>query len=99
MNLLRNANDALLERRVNDARITVRSWAENDRAVVTVTDNAGGITEEILEKIFDAYFTTKDLGKGTGVGLFISKNIIENNLGGRLSVRNVEGGAEFRIEV
>ena len=99
LNLLRNAKDALLERRVKDARITVRSWAENDRAVVTVTDNAGGITEEILDKIFDAYFTTKDLGKGTGVGLFISKNIIENNLGGRLSVRNVEGGAEFRIEV
>ena len=99
LNLLRNAKDALLERRVKDARITVRSWAENDRAVVTVTDNAGGITEEILDKIFDAYFTTKDLGKGTGVGLFISKNIIENNLGGRLSVRNVEDGAEFRIEV
>jgi C4-dicarboxylate-specific signal transduction histidine kinase len=99
LNLLRNAKDALLERRVDDARITVRSWAENDRAVVTVTDNAGGITEEILDKIFDAYFTTKDLGKGTGVGLFISKNIIENNLGGRLSVHNVEGGAEFRIEV
>jgi C4-dicarboxylate-specific signal transduction histidine kinase len=99
LNLLRNAKDAMLEQGVNDARITVRSWSENARAVVTITDNAGGIKEEILDKIFDAYFTTKDLGKGTGVGLFISKNIIENNLGGRLSARNVEGGAEFRIEV
>lgn len=99
LNLLTNAKDALLERGVADARIKVRSWAENGRAVVTVTDNAGGIKEEILNKIFDAYFTTKELGKGTGVGLFMSKNIIETNIGGRLSVRNVEGGAEFKIEV
>jgi len=99
LNLFMNSRDAFLERGVSDARITVRSWAENGRAVITVTDNAGGIKEEILDKIFDAYFTTKELGKGTGVGLFMSKNIIEQNMGGRLSVRNVDGGAEFRIEV
>ena len=58
----------------------------------------GGIPEEILGKIFDAYFTTKPLGKGTGVGLFMSNTIVDR-LGGRLSVRNVTGGAEFRIEV
>ena len=99
LNLFMNARDALLEQRVTDAQITVRSWAEHGKAVLTVTDNAGGIKEEILDKIFDAYFTTKELGKGTGVGLFMSKNIIEQNMGGRLSVRNVNGGAEFKIEV
>lgn len=99
LNLLTNAKDAFLEQGVTDARITVRSWAENGRAVVTITDNAGGIREEILGKIFDAYFTTKELGKGTGVGLFMSKIIIEKNMGGRLSARNVEGGAEFKVEV
>ena len=99
LNLFMNSRDAFVERGVTDARITVRSWAEDGRAVITVTDNAGGIKEEILDKIFDAYFTTKELGKGTGVGLFMSKNIIEQNMGGRLSVRNVDGGAEFRIEV
>lgn len=99
LNLLMNAKDAILEHGVAEARITVRSWAENGRTVVTVCDNAGGIKEEILDKIFDAYFTTKELGKGTGVGLFIAKKIIEHSIGGRLSVRNVEGGAEFRIEV
>ncbi|HBG07352.1 MAG: hypothetical protein A2075_15460 [Geobacteraceae bacterium GWC2_58_44] len=99
LNLLMNARDAFLERRVTDAEITVRCWAEHGRAVVTITDNAGGIKEAIIDKIFDAYFTTKELGKGTGVGLFMSKNIIEQNMGGRLSVRNLNGGAEFRIEV
>ena len=77
----------------------MRSWKEDGRAVVTITDNAGGIKEEIIDKIFDAYFTTKELGKGTGIGLFMSKTIIEKNMGGRLTVRNVGDGAEFRIEV
>jgi len=99
MSLLTNAIDAFQERGVADAVITVRSWAEDGRSVATITDNAGGIQEGILDRVFDPYFTTKELGKGTGVGLFLSKTIIEKNMGGRLSVRNVVGGAEFRIEV
>ena len=99
LNILMNAKDAFGERPEREARITVRCWIENGRAVVTITDNAGGIKEEIIDRIFDAYFTTKDQGKGTGVGLFMSKTIIEKSMGGRLSVRNVDGGAEFRIEV
>jgi len=88
-----NAKDAFVERELPEGGITVRSWSEHGRAVVAVTDNAGGIRGDILDKIFDAYFTTKTLGKGTGVGLFLSKYIIETNMGGRLSVRNVDGGA------
>ena len=98
-NLLMNARDAFIERRVTGALIKVRAWTEDGRAVVTVTDNAGGIGAEILDRIFDAYFTTKELGKGVGVGLFMSKNIIEKSMGGRLSVRNVQDGAQFKIEV
>jgi two-component system CheB/CheR fusion protein len=98
INILMNAKDAFGERPKADARITVTSWEEQGKAVVTVTDNAGGIEEEIIGKIFDAYFTTKALGKGTGIGLFMSNTII-GSLGGRISVRNVAGGAEFRIEV
>jgi len=99
LNILSNARDALLERKTHNARITVRSWAENGRSVVTITDNAGGIKEEIMDKIFDPYFTTKELGKGTGVGLFMSNTIIEKNMGGCLTVRNFADCAEFRIEV
>jgi two-component system, chemotaxis family, CheB/CheR fusion protein len=99
INILMNARDAFLEHPQNPRCITVRSWEENGKAVVTVADTAGGIRQEIIGKIFDAYFTTKPLGKGTGVGLFMSNAIIEKSMGGRLTARNLDGGAEFRIEV
>ncbi len=99
MNLILNAKDALLEHKSDNPRITLLSWSENDRSVLTIDDNGGGIKEQILDKIFDPYFTTKELGKGTGVGLYLSKTIIEKSMGGRITVRNIEGGSEFRIEV
>jgi C4-dicarboxylate-specific signal transduction histidine kinase len=99
LNILMNARDELVGRRTGDARIWIAAWKEEGRTVVTIADNAGGIREEIMDKIFDAFFTTKELGKGTGVGLFMSKNIIEKIMGGRLTARNTRSGAEFRIEV
>ena len=66
--------------------------------MVTISDNAGGIPDDIIHKVFDPYFTTKGPKHGTGVGLFMSKAIIEKNMGGRLTVRNTGEGAEFRIE-
>lgn len=99
LNILMNAKDALLEQGTIKARVTVRSWTEDGRAVVTITDNGGGIRDEIMDKIFDPFFTTRELGKGIGVGLFISKIIIEKNMGGRLTASNVSDGTEFRIEV
>jgi len=99
LNILINSRDAFLERSVNVPRVTITVGTKNERAVVTIADNAGGIPEEIMNKIFDPYFTTKGPEKGTGVGLFMSKNIIERNMGGRLTARNMASGAEFRIEV
>jgi len=99
LNILMNARDALLERGPGDPRVTVRAWMEGGKSVVTITDNAGGIDEGIIDNIFDLYFTTKENEMGTGIGLFISKNIIEKNMGGRLTVRNACNGAEFRIVV
>jgi PAS domain S-box-containing protein len=99
LNILFNARDALCERRNGNARVTVCSFAEEGKAVVTITDNAGGINKEAMERIFEPYFTTKQKRNGTGVGLFMAKSVIENHMGGHLSVRNVDGGAEFRIEV
>jgi C4-dicarboxylate-specific signal transduction histidine kinase len=97
LNILNNAKEALLERGIQAPRIHIRLFRDWDRKVVTVRDNAGGIPETIREQLFDPYFTTKK--NGTGIGLFISKIIIERRLNGSLTVRNVEDGAEFRIEI
>ena len=99
LNILMNARDALIDRNADEARISLHLFAEGGRTVLTITDNAGGIADEIMDKIFDPYFTTKGPDKGTGIGLFMSKTIIEKNMGGRLTVRNSGSGAEFRIEV
>jgi len=99
LNILNNARDALTERRVVSPKVTVTISSAGGRAVITVADNAGGIPEEIIDKIFDPYFTTKGPQAGTGLGLFMSKSIVEKNMGGKLSVRNAGEGAEFRIEV
>jgi C4-dicarboxylate-specific signal transduction histidine kinase len=99
LNILMNARDALVERHVDDARISLHAFAEGDKTVVTISDNAGGIADEIIDRLFESYFTTKGPDKGTGIGLFMSKTIIEKNMGGRLTVRNTGNGAEFRIEV
>jgi signal transduction histidine kinase len=99
LNILINARDALVERNVCDPLISLHAFAERGKTVVTITDNAGGIAEEIIGKLFDPYFTTRGPDKGTGIGLFMAMTIIEKNMGGRLTVRNTGNGAEFRIEV
>ena len=98
LNILINARDAFSERITDHPRlITISTSTESDIAVVTISDNAGGIPEEIIHKIFDQYFTTKGLDKGTGVGLYMSKSIIDQNMNGSLTVRNTGDGAEFTI--
>ncbi|HEX9078163.1 MAG TPA: transporter substrate-binding domain-containing protein [Desulfuromonadaceae bacterium] len=99
LNILNNARDALVERRIALPHISIRIGSVNGRSLVTIGDNGGGIAEDILPRIFDPYFTTKEPGKGTGIGLYMSKVIIEQHMEGRLSARNANGGAEFRIEV
>ncbi|MBJ6800855.1 GAF domain-containing sensor histidine kinase [Geomonas propionica] len=99
LNILFNARDAFLDRKIEDRAIWVAVFEEGGSSAVTVRDNAGGIPEAIMEKIFDPYFTTRGPERGTGIGLYMSKVIIEKNIPGRLTARNVGNGAEFRIEV
>lgn len=99
LNILGNAKNALTDSKVEKPRVQLRAFAENGKAVVTVTDNAGGIPEMNLTRIFEPFFTTRKKYGGTGVGLYMSKNIIENSMGGALSVANIDGGARFRIEI
>jgi C4-dicarboxylate-specific signal transduction histidine kinase len=99
VNILNNAKDVLIERRTPEPVVDICCRSEDGRNVITIRDNAGGIPEEIVDKIFDPYFTTKFQSQGTGIGLYMSKMIIEKNMGGKLSVRNTDGGAEFSIEL
>jgi C4-dicarboxylate-specific signal transduction histidine kinase len=99
LNILMNARDALIGNDVDDALILIHSFARGNTSVVTIIDNGGGVPNEIIDRLFDPYFTTKGPDKGTGIGLFMSKAIIEKNMGGKLTVCNVGRGAEFRIEI
>lgn len=99
LNILINARDALSGNNINHPLISLHAFTKDGKTVVTIADNAGGIADEVMERLFDPYFTTKGPDQGTGIGLFMAKTIIENSMKGRLTVRNCQGGAEFRIEV
>lgn len=97
LNLLNNAKEVLLDRQVAAGRIEIRVYRENDHACIAIADNGGGIPDNILGKIFDPYFTTKE--KSSGIGLYMSKKIIEQNLHGGIRAHNTPDGAEFIVEV
>ncbi len=99
LNVLSNARYALIDRKTEEAKITIRGVAEGIRAVVTIMDNAGGIPESVFDSIFDLYVTTKEAKGGTGIGLHMSKNIIEKNMDGSLTAHNTDSGAQFRIAI
>ncbi|PLX71131.1 MAG: hypothetical protein C0602_02500 [Denitrovibrio sp.] len=99
VSIINNAKDVLLARSVEDPEISIESGEEDGASVVTICDNAGGVDEEIIEKIFEPYFTTKPISQGTGIGLYFSKMIIEGNMHGSLTVYNGQKGACFKISV
>ncbi len=93
LNIINNAKDALVENNIQNPMIKI----EIDEGNVIIKDNAGGIPLEIIDRIFDSYVTTKKESKGTGIGLYMSKIIIEENMNGKLTVRNEDDGAVFEI--
>ncbi|MFP4287646.1 MAG: PAS domain S-box protein [Bacteroidales bacterium] len=97
LNIVNNAKDAVLENKTPKPTIRISAKTHGENALITITDNGGGIPGEVLHKVFDPYFTTKEEGKGTGVGLYMSKTIIEKNMGGVLNAENVRTGAKFTI--
>jgi PAS domain S-box-containing protein len=99
LNILANARDAFKARATEKPRVIIRAFAKDSLTVVTITDNAGGIPAAIIGKIFDFYFTTNESTGGTGIGLYMSKNIIEKNMAGKLTAENTDGGAQFRIKI
>jgi len=98
--LIHNAKDALkTDKNHTDSHIEISIYEKEGFGYVEVSDNGGGIKEDIIHSIFDAYFTTKFSSQGTGIGLYIAKNIIESRMKGKLSVTNLKDGACFSIKI
>lgn len=99
LNILSNAKDAFEELNTKQRRIVVTVGETDKYGKLTIEDSAGGISKNVIDRIFEPYFTTKPEGKGTGIGLYMSKTIIETNMKGRLTVHNNEDGAVFTIKI
>ncbi len=99
INIFNNAKDILSEQNKKDKWIKIDLERRENKAIITIEDNGGGIPDNLISKIFDPYFTTKHQSQGTGLGLYISKDIIEKHLHGKLSVKNSQNGAIFKIEL
>ncbi|ABB44244.1 multi-sensor signal transduction histidine kinase [Sulfurimonas denitrificans DSM 1251] len=98
LNILKNANDALLYAEIENPTITIRSYEDESGITVSIMDNGDGIKEEIIDKIFESYFTTKNEKNGTGLGLYMVKTIVEQRCQGTIIAKNSDdGGAEFVI--
>ncbi|UTJ05517.1 sensor histidine kinase [Arcobacter roscoffensis] len=100
INILNNAKDAFVQNDIKSSRFVKINLLEDVKFVqIIIEDNAGGISEENLAKVFDPYFTTKHKFKGTGLGLYMCKTIIEKHFEGELSVENGKEGAVFKISL
>lgn len=101
INLIQNSNDAFLINEIKDKNIEIRITQDQHKnfAIITFKDNAGGIKQEILEKIYEPYFSTKHSSVGTGLGLFMSKMIIEKSLNGTMNAHSNDNCTIFTITI
>ena len=99
LNLLKNAEDVLIDNAILEPKIWIRTLQEGQMSCLEIEDNGGGISENIIHQIFDPYFSTKIERNGTGIGLYMSKTIVEKHGLGLLEVYNTAHGACFKISL
>lgn len=100
LNILKNAKEALVQNRKEQRVITVKIFPLNDKILrTTICDNAGGVPENIIDKLFEPYFSTKDEKSGTGLGLYMCKTIIQKHFNGEIGVYNGKEGACFYVDL
>ena len=99
LNIINNAKDAIVQKSIKDGKISIQISREKSMGIISICDNAGGIPKEVINRVLEPYFTTKEEGKGTGIGLYMSKMIIVDNMQGELNVSNTKEGACFEIKV
>ena len=99
LNILKNAEEAFKEKSIPNAKISIKIYESDNSQIIEIQDNAGGIPEDIIAKVFDPYFSTKKEKNGTGHGLYMSKTIVEDHCNGKISVENSNGGVVFKIVI
>jgi len=99
INLLQNSKDAFIQHKINQKEIKITTRKESKEAIITIEDNAGGIEDKNLDKIFEPYFTTKHSSSGTGLGLFMSKMICEQGFAGSIDLKNNKNGITITIKI
>ncbi len=99
LNLLKNAENILIKREIKNPKITINAFRDKDETVIEVIDNGGGVDKKIAKKIFEPYFSTKATKDSTGLGLYMSRFIVKNSLGGELKLKNEKDGANFSIHL
>ena len=99
INIINNSKDALIENDIKDKSLEITLEKIDKKIVIKVRDNAGGIKDSIINKIFDPYFSTKQESNGTGLGLYMTKLIIEEHMGGYIKAQNTQNGAVFEIGI
>lgn len=99
LNILANSKDAFEERHISEASILFRTLESEEMITFLIEDNAGGIADDIIDKIFDPYFSTKSEKNGTGLGLYMSAIIVEKHLGGTIHVYSDNEGTIFTISI
>jgi len=99
LNLIKNAEDILVEKDLREPYIKIKTYDDDQYSYLEVSDNGGGVPQSILDEIFNPYFSTKIKKDGTGLGLYMSKMIIEEHCNGKLTVTNGKDGAVFLIKI
>ena len=99
INIMNNAIDILIDNKQEDKIIEINLEEKENTVLISIEDNAGGISEKTIKHIFEPYFTTKHKSVGTGIGLYMSYDIIVNHMKGDLYAKNTQKGAKFFIEV
>ena len=97
--IINNSIDAFIHMNIHFPKILINAYTDNENLFIHIEDNALGINSDLLDKIFEPYFTTKHKAQGTGLGLYIAKMIVENSLLGFLSIENKQNGARFTIKI
>ena len=99
INIINNAKEALDHKNSKDRKIFISSYESKGYIYISIEDNAGGISQKIMDRIFEPYFTTKHKLNGTGIGLYMAKTIIEKHFMGRIDVENTKQGAKFTLVI